>query len=72
MKKLICYSMLIYYLLASITLANTEIENLKSLIIKKGAALLIKVDVDDEGSYKELLRTQYEFILKEEIKQIII
>jgi hypothetical protein len=64
--------MLIYYLLASITLANTEIENLKSLIIKKGAALLIKVDVDDEGSYKELLRTQYEFILKEEIKQIII
>ena len=41
--------MLIYYLLASVTLADTEIENLKSLIIKKGATPLIKVDVDDEG-----------------------
>ena len=62
--------MLIYYFLTSVTLANTEIENLKSLIIKKGATPLIKVAVDDEDGYKDLLKTQYEFILKEEIKII--
>jgi len=70
MKKIIVSSLLIYYLLIQVAVANTEIENLKSLIIKKGATPLIKIDVDDEGNYKELLKTQYEFILKEEIKII--
>ena len=47
-----------------------EIENLKNQINLKGATPLIKTDIDDDKSYENLLKTQYEFILKEEIKII--
>jgi len=70
MKKFLYYFIIIYHLLITASLANTEIENLKNLIILKGATPLIKIDVDDDKSYKDLLKTQYEFILKEEVKII--
>ena len=70
MKKILCYLTITYYLFIQSALANTEINNLKNLIIKKGATPLIRIDIDDNKSYEELLRTQYEFILKEEIKII--
>jgi hypothetical protein len=70
MKKILCYLTITYFLFIQSALANTEINNLKNLIIKKGATPLIRIDIDDNKSYEELLRTQYEFILKEEIKII--
>jgi hypothetical protein len=69
-RKFLYYLIIIYYLLITASLAITEIENLKNLIILKGATPLIKIDVDDDKSYKNLLKTQYEFILKEEVKII--
>ena len=70
MKKLISLTIIFYLILVEISLANQSIENLKNKIIRKGATPLIKTDVDDDSSYKKLLETQYEFILKEEIKII--
>lgn len=69
MKKSICV-LIFCFLYTAILQANTEIENLKKQINLKGATPLIKTDIDDDKSYKNLLKTQYEFILKEEIKII--
>ena len=57
-------------MLINLALASQSVDSLKSKIISKGAIPLIKTDVDDDDSYEELLKTQYEFILKEEIKII--
>ena len=70
MKKILCKFILVYYFLTQASLANIEIENLKSLITEKGATPLPKVEVDNDESYKLLLETQYDFILKEEINII--
>ena len=70
MKKIISWISIIYFVLIDVSLASQSIDLLKSKIIKKGAIPLIRVDIDDKKSYEELLRTQYEFILKEEIKII--
>ena len=70
MKKIISYSIVFYLTLINLTLASQSVDTLKSKIISKGAIPLIKTDVDDDDSYEELLKTQYEFILKEEIKII--
>jgi hypothetical protein len=70
MKKFLCYLIVVNYFFIQSSLANTKIENLKSLIIKKGATPLIKIDIDDDKSYEELLETQYKFILEEEVKII--
>ena len=70
MKKIASYIIIFYLILINFALANQSVDSLKSKIISKGAIPLIKTDVDDDDSYKELLKTQYEFILKEEIKII--
>ena len=70
MKKIISWISIIYFVLIDVSLASQSIDLLKSKIIKKGAIPLIRVDIDDKKSYEELLKTQYEFILKEEIKII--
>ena len=70
MKKIISYSIVFYLTLINLTLASQSVDTLKSKIISKGAIPLIKTDIDDDDSYEELLKTQYEFILKEEIKII--
>ena len=70
MKKIISYLIVFYLTLINLALASQSVDSLKSKIISKGAIPLIKTDVDDDDSYKELLKTQYEFILKEEIKII--
>ena len=70
MKKMISFTIIFYLSLISLALASKTIDSLKSKIINKGATPLIKIDIDDDDSYKELLKTQYEFILKEEIKII--
>ena len=70
MKKIASYIIIFYLILINFALANQSVDSLKSKIITKGAIPLIKTDVDDDDSYKELLKTQYEFILKEEIKII--
>ena len=57
-------------MLINLALASQSVDSLKSKIISKGAIPLIKTDIDDDDSYEELLKTQYEFILKEEIKII--
>ena len=69
MKKSICV-LIFCFLYTAILKANSEIEDLKNQINLKGATPLIKTDIDDDKSYKNLLKTQYEFILKEEIKII--
>ena len=70
MKKIISYLIVFYLTLINLALASQSVDSLKSKIISKGAIPLIKTDVDDDDSYEELLKTQYEFILKEEIKII--
>ena len=70
MKKIISYLIVFYLTLINLALASQSVDSLKSKIISKGAIPLIKTDVDDNDSYEELLKTQYEFILKEEIKII--
>ena len=70
MKKIFSYIIIFYFILINFALASQSIDYLKSKILSKGAIPLIKTDVDDDDSYKELLQTQYEFILKEEIKII--
>lgn len=70
MKKVILYALTIYIALINLTLASQSIETLKSKIIDKGATPLIKTDIDDDSSYEKLLKTQYEYILKEEVNII--
>lgn len=70
MKKVILYTLTIYIALINLTLASQSIETLKSKIIDKGATPLIKTDIDDDSSYEKLLKTQYEYILKEEVNII--
>jgi len=69
-KKSISFLIIFYLILIEATLASQSIDSLKSKIIKKGAVPLIKTEVDDNITYKDLLETQYKFILKEEIKII--
>jgi len=69
-KKVILYALTIYIALINLTLASQSIETLKSKIIDKGATPLIKTDIDDDSSYEKLLKTQYEYILKEEVNII--
>ena len=70
MNRIIYWITIIYFVLIDVSLASQSIDLLKSKIIEKGATPLIRIDIDDNKSYRELLRTQYEFILKEEIKII--
>ena len=59
-----------YLTLVDVALASQSIDTLKSKIIEKGALPLIKTDIDSNASYKNLLETQYKFILEEEIRII--
>ena len=70
MKKVILYTLTIYIALINLTLASQSIDTLKLKIIDKGATPLIKTDIDDDSSYEKLLKTQYEYILKEEVNII--
>lgn len=70
MKKIILYTLTIYIALINLTLASQSIDTLKLKIIDKGATPLIKTDIDDDSSYEKLLKTQYEYILKEEVNII--
>ena len=68
--KIISFTIIFFLSLINPASASKTIDALKSKIINKGATPLIKIDIDNDNSYKKLLKIQYEFILEEEIKII--
>jgi len=50
--------------------ASFSTDQLKEKIREKGGQPLIKIQIDDDREYKNLLEKQYEFLLDEEIKII--